>query len=441
MISSYYTKTLCMNCMKITYRGERCPVCGARRSSVKNSSRALPVNYLLHRRYLIGKVLGEGGFGITYLAWDEKEERRVAIKEYMPQGLTTRVKGTGEITAVKDIRHYEKYLKRFLEEAQIIYQYRNHPNIIHVNHLFRENHSAYYVMEYLEGIDLREKMIRSGNRLTWEELKPILGQVVSALHAVHQGGIIHCDISPDNILLEEGGRVKVIDFGAAKSDIGGNSSMLILKQGFAPPEQYVQHGKLGPWTDIYALAVTIYFCLTGKMPQKSIDRLLGDQIIMPSAMGIVFPPDFHEEALRSGLELYVDRRYRDVRTFWYQLTKARNPTAGFRIPSENMMDDDLELYGLSGTYENRRIHLVGTVFAGKTQNCTMRFPPDAPFIGNVHFRIWVGKNCLYIVDMNSGYPTFLNNRKMSPGLVYEVKQGEIIRFGKEEVLEVIPERR
>lgn len=421
MLSSYYTKSLCMNCMKITYRGDCCPVCGTRRRQVKNSPRALPVNYLLHRRYLIGKVLGEGGFGITYLAWDEKENQRVAIKEYMPQGLTARVKETGEITPVKDTRHYEKYLKRFLEEAQIVYQYRDHPNIIRVNHLFRENHTAYYAMEYLEGMDLRDKMAEAGFHLSWTEIKPIFAQAVSALHTVHQSGIIHCDISPDNILLQEGGIVKVIDFGAAKSDVGGNSSMLILKQGFAPPEQYVKHGRLGPWTDVYALAVTIYFCLTGKMPQKSIDRLMGDQIVMPSEMGIALPEDFREEALKKGLELYVERRYSDVRTFWQQLTGT--PEAG--------------LAGLSGEWRGRRIQVDQVLLFGTDNKCQVRFSSRAMAVGKVHFRIWKDQGRLYIVDLNSGYPTFLNYNRLSPGLVYELQKGDAVRFGAEQVLEVV----
>ena len=421
MISSYYTKSLCMNCMNTTYRGERCPVCGARRHNIKNSSRALPVNYILHRRYLIGKVLGEGGFGITYLAWDQRENQRVAIKEYMPQGLTARVRGTGEITPVKDPRHYEKYLKRFLEEAQIIYQYRNHPNIIRVNHLFRENNTAYYAMEYLEGMDLRDKMAETGFQIPWEEIKPVFAQIVSALHTVHQSGIIHCDISPDNILIQEGGIVKVIDFGAAKSDVGGNSSMLILKQGFAPPEQYVQHGRLGPWTDVYALAVTIYYCMTGKMPQKSIDRLMGDHIVMPSEMGISLPPDFREAALKKGLELYIERRYSDVKTFWQQL--AGNEGSG--------------LTGLSGEWRGRGIPVSQVLVFGTGSDCQIRFSQSAISVGKVHFRIWNEQGRLYIVDLNSGYPTFLNYNRLSPGLVYELRRGDRIRFGTEQVLEVV----
>lgn len=390
------------------------------RSKSRSSGRELPPGLLLHGRYQIIRMLGEGGFGITYEAWDRKEDCRVALKEYMPAGLTARDRSTGAVIATRDEAHYRKYLERFISEAQIVYAYRKHPNIVEVRHLFRDNQTAYYAMEYLEGSDLRKLLLSSG-RISWEYARPIFAQVCSALYAVHQSGIVHCDISPDNILLLNGGLAKVIDFGAAKSQIGGNSSMVILKQGFAPPEQYGGNGRLGPWTDIYALAVTIYCCITGSMPPKSIDRLVTDRIIPPTALAPL-PADFPEAALLRALEPRIERRFQSIDSFWSAMTAARVHS--------------WYLEGLHGVWAGRLMQLGSITFAGTDMSCQVRFPGYLHGIGRRHFRLWLDRRKLFLTDLGSGYPSWLENIHLTPGLIYEVKSGCQIRIGEREVFRV-----
>lgn len=425
MILKGQSGQLCMNCMKGYIYGGYCPVCGAPGLLPANSGRALPQRYLLHGRYRIGRVLGEGGFGITYLARDEKEDCRVAVKEYMPRDLTGNTRRSCQVAVKGDPACYEKYLEVFLKEARIVNRYRDHPNIISVSHMFRENNTAYYVMEYLEGQDLGQALRKEKNgRMDWQRLRPVFSQTVSALCEIHKSGIVHCDVSPDNIILREGGQVKLIDFGAARSSIGGKSTMVMLKRGYAPPEQYRGTERLGPWTDVYALAVTIYQCLTGQMIPQSMDRLTNDPVKPPSQLGIRLPENFHEEALMRGMELQMQRRYRDVITFWTELTR---PGTGKR---------ERYLVGRAGSLEGRVFPVTGIQYAGKDESCRIRFPEKTYGVGGIHFRIWSSGGRCYLVDMGCGLPTYLERRKIMPGLVYELKAGSIIRLGDNQIFEI-----
>ena len=407
----------------------------------QNSQRALPQRYLLHGRYTIGSTLGEGGFGITYRAWDERENCRVALKEYMPAGISDRVTGAGEVFAWKDREHFEKYMDRFLEEAQIIYQYRGHPNIVEVKHLFRENNTAYYAMEYLDGSDLRHLLQRQpGLRAGWEVLKPLFSQTVHALRTVHQSGIVHCDVSPDNIvILRKSGQVKLIDFGAAKTRIGGVSTQIVLKRGYAPPEQFSLHGDLGPWSDIYALAVTIYSCLTGQLPPSAIERLSGAREKTLSEFGVRVPEHFNERALQKAMALPAKDRYRDVGVFWSELTgeTAGGESGRGTSGSAAAKSRSLILLGRTGIWENRRFRPEPILYAGKALKCRIHFPPEMPGVGNIHFRVWSEPGKLLLTDMGSGCATYLDYKRITPGLVYELRPGSGIRIGENQIFEVM----
>ena len=287
------------------------------------STRALEVGSLIHARYRVERVLGEGGFGVTYQVTDLKESRTAAMKEYMPADIAYRRPYSKEVHPKQEyVEAYQKFRDKFLDEARIIYRFRGHPNIIDVTHLFYDNNTAYYVMEYINGKDLDRYLKERGGRLSWQELYPIMAQVVSALQQVHHSNMIHCDISPDNIFLLDKGQVKLIDFGAAKSVLHGQSSMILLKRGFAPPEQLYSGGNLGPWTDVYALAVTLYRAYTGKMPPTSEDRMVSDQTIWPSQMGIAAPSPQWEAALRRAMSLRWEDRFQDVTSFWKALASG-----------------------------------------------------------------------------------------------------------------------
>ena len=384
--------------------------------------RALTSGTIVHERYQIRSVLGAGGFGITYEAWDIQDGERVALKEYIPLEIAVRRQGTSRVYAVNGQQEqYERFRTRFLEEARVIWQYREHPNIIHVKHLFYENNTAYYAMEFLEGNDLSEWIKRRS--LSWEELVPVIRQTVEALSLVHQSKMIHCDVSPDNIFIQKNGQVKVIDFGAAKHVMKGQSSVIILKKGYAPPEQFATSGRIGPWTDVYALAVTIYQAYTGKMPPAAPERLVNDTTWWPSQAGIRLPSAKWEEVMKKGMALRIEDRYQSVREFFREL-----------IPKQRRQT---YLEGIRGSFYGRKIPIEGTMYLGTdTQQCKIIYPAGSPGVSRTQFRIWESDGKTYIVDTGSRYGTFLSGTKMTPGLVYELDSGMIIEFGEREMFRV-----
>lgn len=422
------------------------------------STRALEVGSLIHARYRVERVLGEGGFGVTYQVTDLKESRTAAMKEYMPADIAYRRPYSKEVHPKQEyVEAYQKFRDKFLDEARIIYRFRGHPNIIDVTHLFYDNNTAYYVMEYINGKDLDRYLKERGGRLSWQELYPIMAQVVSALQQVHHSNMIHCDISPDNIFLLDKGQVKLIDFGAAKSVLHGQSSMILLKRGFAPPEQLYSGGNLGPWTDVYALAVTLYRAYTGKMPPTSEDRMVSDQTIWPSQMGIAAPSPQWEAALRRAMSLRWEDRFQDVTSFWKALASGAGqdshtlPRDAYSrqyrtVPSQPQPHvrqyspqqyapaygggQSLTLEGLQGIFAGMRFPMQDTLVLGTDWNrCNVQFPPQSPGISRVHVKLWAENGSLYAMDAGSSYGTWLDNRKMTPGLVYPLSRGSTIYLG------------
>ena len=294
----------CPNCMaKISPTDIICPVCG-RDVSAKNEPHQLPVNSILYGRYLVGKVLGEGGFGITYMGYDLRLDGKVAIKEYYPNGLANRSMSLTVIptTGVKG-NSFRLGKDRFLKEAKTLSEFVEDCYIVTLRDYFEENGTSYIVMEYLEGQDLSHYAKEHG-RFELDEALDLLEPAMLALDEVHKKGLIHRDISPSNIMVLNDGRVKVLDFGSARAQsIGGELSLsIMLKPGYAPVEQYSLHGEQGSWTDVYAMSATIYRLITGKTPPTSTDRILGDTLEPPSKLGVKITPA-QEKALMRGLAL------------------------------------------------------------------------------------------------------------------------------------------
>jgi len=276
----------------------------------------LPQRTVINNKYLLGKALGEGGFGITYLAWDTEAAIKVAIKEYYPSSYVTRVPKSNQviINAKNNLHASNRGLKRFIDEAKTLAKIKNLAGIVTVRDFFSANGTAYIVMEFLDGVSLKKHMSRKG-KLCFNEVVFLLRPVIDSLAQVHTLGLIHRDISPDNILITKNNEVKLIDFGAAKqSNFDGKSLSIVLKQGFAPEEQYRTHGEQGPWTDIYALGVTIYYCITGKMPPESIQRMYKDTLVRPIELGAEIT-EAQERALMKSLAVYSKSRYQDCIQF------------------------------------------------------------------------------------------------------------------------------
>ena len=269
----------CLGCME-DFQGYPCPNCGFEPGKEQGNEYILPPQTILAGKYLVGKVLGQGGFGITYIGWDIALERKVAIKEYYPSGQVSRSLGTKTLTWYRSEqaqRARQDGLEMFLKEARKMARVDDIPGVVRVRDLFRENDTAYIVMDFVEGETLKARLKRTGP-MSWDQAKKIFRPAIQAMEQVHKAGLIHRDLSPDNLMLTKDGQVFILDLGAAK-DLNvnqGASSMQVAKGGFSPYEQYTQRGGSGPWTDVYAMAATIYYTLTGKIPQPAMDRMEED---------------------------------------------------------------------------------------------------------------------------------------------------------------------
>lgn len=400
--------------------------------------RALKIGMLIHGRYQILKILGAGGFGITYQVRDLQENQIVALKEYMPMELAMRSSNDMQVIPQKDkTSQYERFRNRFLEEAKLVYQFREHPNIVKVRHLFYENNTAYYTMDYLEGTDLQQ-VLEKENRISWERLKPVIAQAVTALETVHEAGLIHCDISPDNLFIQRGGQVKLIDFGSAKNVMQGVSTILLLKHGFSAPEQAMSNGKIGSWTDIYALAATIYYAYTGLRPQTSMERLTDDRMRWPSQLGLVVPTPQWETVLKRAMEVRVEARYQNVRQFWNDLTYAQNTAGVMPAAVSRQRRLKLGLVCTTGYYINKQIFPTEkVVFGTHVDKCHVVFPQQIAGISPVHICFWTEGNQFFAMDMGSRYGSFLDGKKMTPGLVYQLSPNRMIEIGNRQLFQVI----
>ena len=277
---------------------------------------ALASGTVLAGQYIIDRVLGQGGFGITYAATDHKTGNKVAVKEFFPDTMAAR-QGTTVVSFTGERGESFAYGKdRFLDEAQTLAQFIGNENIVRIHTYFEENGTAYFVMDYVEGTSFDVYIREHGGKLDWEETAKILIPVMDALGAVHAKGIVHRDVTPDNIYITKDGGVKLLDFGAARYSLGDKSRSLdvVLKHGFAPKEQYTRRGKQGPFTDIYALGATFYFALTGKRPPDSIDRIEEDELIPPSRLGARISPAA-EEAILMAMNVQPQDRFQSMKAF------------------------------------------------------------------------------------------------------------------------------
>ena len=311
---------LCLGCMDAPCDGGRCRVCGFDRQEYEKERpfRILPTMTVLHGRYLVGCTLGIGGFGITYLAMDLAEEKKVAIKEYFPNGLAERTMMSDgdysiQVSGSQQRQYYDKGLMSFIKEANTMQALRKIDGIVQVLGFFRENNTAYLVMEYLPGMSLRSYVKVSGLPLKEEDVLEMIWPVINSLAMIHRKGIVHRDISPDNIIYGPDKSITLIDFGAARQATGDSNKSLtiMLKHGYAPIEQYYTSGKQGAWTDIYAICATLYYLLSGTIPPDSINRLASDE--MKPLLTQNFRVSRHvSDAVGKGLSVKAEDRYQTM---------------------------------------------------------------------------------------------------------------------------------
>ena len=337
---------LCINCMEKMESADVCEHCGFHFSEYTVKPHHLDPFSILKARYLLGRVLGEGGFGITYVATDLQEEKKVAIKELFVTGLLIREHTRTVLVdgSYNKRKYYNECKRKFVQEANLLQTMSDKQGIVDIYDYFEENATAYIVMEYLPGEDLRTILKKNGGSISFEDTFELLRPVMRSLIEMHSIGIYHRDISPDNIRILPDRRVKLIDFGGAKYIVNDSASEYVaLKHGYAPPEQYVTEYKIGAWMDVYALAATFYRCITGKMPKVAIERISNDDIEKPSQLGVKISQQA-EKVLLKAMALKTDERYIDMREFYEELKKVPEVRELSTPPSKKEAEYKQDLY-------------------------------------------------------------------------------------------------
>lgn len=314
---------LCPFCMKMT-DAETCPHCG-KNTNYTGTSLHLPAGYVVHGKhpYVLGAALGQGGFGITYIALDMVTQERVAIKEYFPTYCAGRTADHAVTAYPNQEDVFQKGKARFLDEARVLQSLSDLKSIVNVLDFFGFNNSAYLVMEFLEGDSLKSHAQKHG-KFPAQEFLAKLRPLMEDIDRMHHRGVVHRDIAPDNIIFLPDGQMKLIDFGAARSFVGDKSMTVVVKKGFAPIEQYMRHGSNAA-TDVYALAATIYYCVTGTVPPDSAERayegaLLKDPIALGADLSLP-----QKIAIEQALEVQPKMRTQSVTEFIKALDYVTKP--------------------------------------------------------------------------------------------------------------------
>jgi serine/threonine protein kinase len=326
----------------------------------KKHHNALPPGYKLHW-YVIKEILGRGGFGITYLAQDTNLNRNVAIKEYLPVEFSFR-DSTDSVNPMdqKDEQHFKWGLERFIVEAQTLAKFE-HPNIVRVISVFEENNTGYMVMSYEYGIEL-QSTIQNGKTLPEQELLKIVFPLLDGLEMIHDAGFIHRDIKPQNILIRPDGTPVLIDFGSARQSLGQKTKTLtsLVSPGYAPFEQYYSKSdKQGPWTDIYAMAATMYRCISGLAPMSAVDRSeaivhgSGDIFVSALELGRGIYSDHLLNAIDHGLKFRPDDRPQSIEEWKLDFSGITKP---IRLTTRNEEDIPTDMSVTSfRNFESNRI--------------------------------------------------------------------------------------
>lgn len=349
---------LCYGCMRKRTQDEKyCPSCGFNYEVYMSKKKPGTLNpgTIIDDRYIIGIVLGQGGFGITYLGYDKNLEIPVAVKEYYPKDSVSRETENMEtngckVSVIGDVNEYKAGLERFLNEARTLAQFNKLEGIVTVSAYIEENNTGYIIMDYLPGMSLKKIIEGQKEPMAEKEVIRLLKPVMKALEEVHKHGLIHRDISPDNLIMNDDGCLTLIDFGAARQVTQQNQHDLtvILKRGYAPLEQCIKSGEQGPWTDVYALAATIYYMITHAVPEQAIERVRDDPVYTLYDLGMPVSKAF-SDAVAIGMEVDYHDRFQSMEAFEAALTGETNITDQ-KQNSRKTEPNFLNTSGKSGKY-------------------------------------------------------------------------------------------
>ena len=418
----------CQSCMMGTYINGICTHCHRRqKSAAERDPSALPLGMVLHQRYRLGDVLGRGGFGITYAAWDLLQNIPVAVKELFPNRDVRRESDSKTVTVMRGQEAYFAQIsQRFSEEATLLLKMQENPSVVRV----------YYVMEYLDGMDLNA-WLQHNDPMPWTKLSGIIAAVLDALEALHTVGLIHRDLSPDNIFLTRDGGVRLIDFGSVRAYEGSSHFTVFVKKSFAPWEQYQANSVQGPWTDIYALCVTMYFALSGKLPPIASERRLQDRTV-PIRSLCPDLPQHVADAITFGMAVRAEVRCQSAAQLRRLLFPAVRPSGKPSSRSVPSATEGFRVSCLRGQFAGRRWLLVpGKPFRmGRQLDCDVVYPPETKGVSRLQCTLLVdSEGRLLVRDEGSSYGTFLGvyerGMRLQPGQWFVAKNCKIF-FGIQE---------
>ena len=395
-------------------------------------------NTILSDRYKVQTVLGMGGFGITYLAYDNLKNMPCAVKELCPNGVASRMADGFSMRAVSSDKEpaFEHSKDRFLEEAEILQSLNNVESVVSVYDFFLENGTCYFVMEYIEGMSLSQLIKRQGGSLPLDAVLEVVKKVGEALIKVHEQGLFHRDISPDNILLTYDGSVKLIDFGNAKNLVQKDGEVLsvVIKPGFAPPEQYSSKGKQGTFTDVYALAGTVYYALSGQKPQDVFERnKSGYRCLREYGFN-----DTISDAVEHAMQLKVSERTQTVKEFMTELGVYGQPSDKNTLPEvdervgqqKRRIRPYVEI--LAGDNLGRKLFIEANanIKVGRNEHLA-QIPFSDAHVSKIHCELFYDEieNNFFIMDKGSTNGTFIEGRRLQPETIEMIPAGTVITLG------------
>lgn len=316
---------LCMFCFRVKGQYEVCPYCGHVEGTPPLQPYHLMPGTILGEHFITGPVIGEGGFGITYRCYDQMLGVVVAIKEFYPAGMVTRSAGEQQVRLLfgRQAAHYRAHLKRFMTEAQSIARFGKAKDIVNVYDYFEANGTAYIVMEYLEGT-LLKKYLEDRGKVECDAAVNIMLSLTGAIKKIHAEGIVHRDISPDNIFISDDASIKLFDFGSAyfMEDTGDIKVDIIVKEGYSAPELYRKDGKQGYVSDVYSAGAILYQLITGIKPQAASKREIHDELQSPMALGITIEPNL-DRTIMEALAVSPELRIQSIMQFEESLNNRR----------------------------------------------------------------------------------------------------------------------
>jgi serine/threonine protein kinase len=327
LVQNMITSEYCHFCLEPNHVSYPCPHCDWSPSAHPKSKLFLRPGTVLHGRFIIAKVLSHGEFSTVYLAWGIREQKKLAIKEFLPIGLVDRDTQSQNINVIPETQKaFYNGLNRFLDEGLVLGKFRKNPNIVDFHCLFKAYETGYAVMEYVEGVNLGT-YIKAKGVLNWQHTLALFSRIMALMDLLHEQGVLHSGINPGSIILGKNNQIKLLGFATAKHALSKHmrANASINVSGYAAEEQYLANQQEGPWTDVYAIAACMYFCLTGHPPPDSLRIQYSDPLIKPSQLNVKIP-ESAELGLLKGLSINAALRPQTLADFHAALIKNNTET-------------------------------------------------------------------------------------------------------------------